>query len=133
MEVIGDCPAHDELASDLERWINEFRSAAADCSGGKVWVEKVQLHTSLPLVTKSAIPAGGPVGELVSYLEGLPGDPSQLALLMGSLEDLLKKLPRELREGSGAIPLANTNWLADILVQIRPMLLRRLLKGGDFK
>ena len=126
--VSGDCPAHEDIASDVERWTNETRSTVVDSTGGQVWVEKLKLRTSLPFEPKTAISAGGPVGELVSYLEGVSKDPGQLKILMGSLEDLVKKLPRELREGTGAIPFEDTGWLADMLSQIRPMLLRRLLK-----
>jgi DNA repair exonuclease SbcCD nuclease subunit len=131
VELRGDCPAHDELASDLERWTNEIRSAALESSNGQVWIEKVRLRTSLPLDMDSAAAAAGPVGELLRYLEEVPEDPHHLAVLAASLGDLRKKLPRELREGTDAIPLEDTGWLLDMLGRIRPMLLRRLLKRGD--
>jgi len=48
VEIEGPSPAHAELAGDVERWMNEFRSAAIDVAGGNVCVEKVRIHTTYP-------------------------------------------------------------------------------------
>jgi hypothetical protein len=43
---------------------------------------------------------------------------------------LEKKLPRELKEGVDAIRFHDPDWLGEMLDQVRPMLIRRLLKKG---
>jgi len=131
VEVTGDCPAHDELASNLDRWTNEIRSAAVDSSSGQVWIEKVKLRTSLPLETESTIFAEGPVGELLRYIDEIPKDPNHVSVLMESLKDLIKKLPKELKENTDAVSLEYSGSLAEVLGQIRQMLLHRLMQRGD--
>jgi DNA repair exonuclease SbcCD nuclease subunit len=126
VELAGTCPAHDALASDLERWTNEIRSAATDVSHGRIWVEKVKLLTRLPGTEQDGGVSTGPIGELVQYIEGVRQDPDQLKILAESLQDLVRKLPGELREGPDALAPEDPRWLANRLEQIRPMLLNRL-------
>ena len=131
VEVTGACPAHDELVSDPERWTNEIRSAAVDAGGGAIWIEKVKLSTEPPQDMKSLERAGGPVAEMLRYLDEVQADPSRLRELAGVLDELDKKLPREVREGDEGLLLDDEQWLAGILGQVRPMLIRRLLSKGE--
>ena len=131
VEVTGACPAHDELVSDPERWTNEIRSAAVDAGGGAIWIEKVKLRTEPPQDMKSLERAGGPVAEMLRYLDEVQADPSRLRELAGVLDELDKKLPREVREGDEGLLLDDEQWLAGILGQVRPMLIRRLLSKGE--
>ena len=131
VEVRGACPAHDELLSDPERWTNEIRSAAVDAGGGAIWIEKVKLRTEPPQDMKSLEPAGGPVAEMLRYLDEVQADPSRLRELAGVLDELGKKLPREVREGDEGLLLHDEQWLAGILGQVRPMLIRRLMSKGE--
>jgi len=131
IRVFGDSRAHDDLASNTERWTSEIRSAAIDISGGLVWIEKVKLETDLPVSLKSLKSSSGPVGELLAYIDEVGNDPDQLRSLGGVLEDLDKKLPRELKEGKEALALSDPDWLGDLLNKVRPMLIRRLLKKED--
>jgi DNA repair exonuclease SbcCD nuclease subunit len=128
VEVTGDCPAHDALASDLERWTNEIRSAAVDSSSGQVWIEKVQFRTSLPPENESTDFSEGPVGELLRFIDDIPDNPDHVSVLMDSLEDLIKKLPKELKEDTDSPSLKYTGSLAEVLGQIRQMLLHRLMQ-----
>lgn len=134
IEVVGRCRAHTELTADPEHWTNEIRSAAIDASGGRVWIEKVKLRTSLASESQASDQASelteGPVGELLGLLDDLKSDPDRLQALVEPLSDLMKKLPRELKDGPDGIDLQR-EWLADMLDRVRPMLLSRLLsKGG---
>ena len=131
VEVTGACPAHGELLSDPERWTNEIRSAAVDAGGGAIWIEKVKLRTEPPQDMKSLETAGGPVAEMLRYLDEVQADPSRLRELAGVLDELGKKLPREVREGDEGLLLHDEQWLAGILGQVRPMLIRRLLSKGE--
>ena len=131
VEITGACPAHDELVSDPERWSNEIRSAAVDAGGGTIWIEKVKLRTESPQDMRSLEPAGGPIAEMIRYLDEVRADPSLVRELAGVLNELGKKLPRELREGDEAPQLDDEQWVADILGQVRPMLVRRLMSKRE--
>jgi len=126
LKIVGDSRAHNELASDMERWTNEFRSAAGDMSGGKIWIEKVKLHTEPPIEMMESM--SGPMAELIQYFDELRADPELLHTLTADIEDLRKKLPGELMEGEDAVRLDNTHWLSGVLEEVQPMLIQRLLK-----
>lgn len=129
--IAGETGAHGELAADAERWANEIRSAVIDSSGERVWVEKVKIRTRLPGAEEPAKIADGALGELLRLFDELSSDRGQLEVLADELRDLAKKLPREFKEGAGEIQLDNPEWLAGVLELIRPMLIRRLVRGGD--
>jgi len=128
IRILGDSGAHDDLASDTERWTNEIRSAAIDLSSGLIWLEKVKLETDLPVNLKSQKFSTGPVGELLAYIDEIGSSPDELRSLGGALEDLNNKLPRELREGKEALTLDDPEWLGGLLKKVWPMLVRRLVK-----
>jgi transcriptional regulator GlxA family with amidase domain len=72
--------------------------------------------------------AGGPVAELIRTLEEIAADPFELEALAGALGDLERKLPRELREAEGGPALTDPGWVGRLLAQVRPMLIRRLVR-----
>jgi len=131
--LTGNCPAHDELVSDPERWINDIRSVAVDAGEGLVWIEKVQLATEAPIKDHGNDLAPGPMGEFLQYLDQVKADPHEVAALLQSLEAIREKLPRDLRQGPNAVPLDDADWVDGLLGQIRPMLLHRLMKKGRSK
>jgi DNA repair exonuclease SbcCD nuclease subunit len=133
IEVTGACPAHDELLSDPERWINEIRSAAVNASGGTIWIEKAKLLTEPTQDMKRLESVGGPVAEIIRYLDEVRTDTGRLSELVRVLDELDKKLPRELREGDEGILLGDEQWVAAILGQVSPMLIRRLVRKGETK
>jgi len=74
----------------------------------------------------------GPLAELIHHLNEVRSDPDQLKNLGGVLEELRKKLPKELGQGDEGLLLDDPEWLAQILGQVSPMLIRRLMgKGGN--
>jgi exonuclease SbcD len=126
IEVFGASKAHHGLAANPERWRNEIRSAAIDLGGGRIWIEKVSLHTKPPFERQSGELAEGPLGELLGLLDEIRSDPGRLRKLGESLDDLLKKLPREVKDPHDGIALEDSEWLARMLEEVRPLLLGRL-------
>ncbi|HPA14186.1 MAG TPA: DNA repair exonuclease [Desulfobacterales bacterium] len=131
VEVLGKTRSHLELTADFEHWISEIRSAGIDSGNGRVWIEKVKFHTFPHPENKTDRFADGPVGELLHYLDELQTDPVLLKKIGEPLNDLMSKLPRELRHGSDALCPDDPEWLSELLHQVRPMLLRCLMPGGD--
>jgi len=128
VEIRGSSPAHAELAGDVERWVNEIRSAAIDAAGGDACIEKVKIETCYPPETVAITSKEGPIGELNRCLDSLESDPDQLVSLAQTLDDLVKKMPRELREGSDTVNPQDPVWMAEMIRQVRPMLLQKLLR-----
>lgn len=124
----GRSPVHEPLLADPERWLNQLRLDLLDAAGGAVWVESMEIRTAPAAAAE--ILEEGPVGELLSLAEGVGSDPALMAEMAGVLADLLKKLPREVREAlawPGEVPHA---WLGERTRSVRPMLLSRLLDRG---
>jgi DNA repair exonuclease SbcCD nuclease subunit len=127
IELKGACPAHEELASDPEHWENEIRSVALDISAGRIWIEKVKLHTTKPIDMESS---SGPLAEINQYLDELQLSPDRLASIASVVDDLIKQLPRELKSGEEGFEQGDRIWLTKTMELVRPMLIRRLTKGG---
>jgi DNA repair exonuclease SbcCD nuclease subunit len=129
VRATGSSRAHEALASDPDRWTNEIRAAALEAGGGRVFLEKVQVRTRPP-GDPAGSGGGGPVRELLRTLDELGSDPEALASLGRVLDDLQRKLPRELREAEDAPAPGDSDWVRDVLEQVRPMLVRRLMREG---
>jgi DNA repair exonuclease SbcCD nuclease subunit len=128
VRITGASPAHEALASDVEQWTNEVRAAALETGGGRIFVEKVQVRTRTPATAGTGAAASGPVRELLRVLDEIGSDPEALVSLGGVLDDLQRKLPRELREVEGAPAPDDPDWVRAVLDQVRPMLVRRLVR-----
>ncbi len=127
IEILGISKAHNELTSNFEHWANEIRSTAIDISGGRIWIEKIKVRTTSLMEKEPILSDGGPVEEIIQCINEFASDPELLKDLGTSLSNLAGKLPRELKEGPEGITLTNHEWLTEILEQVRPMLLSRLL------
>jgi DNA repair protein SbcD/Mre11 len=130
VHIEGETPACDEVLADLERWSNEIRSSALEIGSGRVWVEKVNFKLTPPASAKRLEHAEGAIDELLKLFDELAAEPESRLRLATELSDLGKKLPRELKEGADAVSFDDPDWLREMLDQVRPMLIRRLLKKG---
>jgi DNA repair exonuclease SbcCD nuclease subunit len=134
IEITGASRACEEVVSDVEHWTNEIRSAVIDLNG-RIWIEKLKFRLVQSIHCErdklSALGAESPVGEIISLLDELHCEPTQLKTVGASLDDLVRRLPREIKTGSDAIVPENIGWLKDRLEEVKSMLLRRLLSEKD--
>jgi len=84
-----------EIQADREFYLNQIRSLALDVGLGNIWIEKLSLknhptHQTEPLDDSS-------LGELKRMFDGLRADPSLLSQFDFSAEEILGKMPAELR------------------------------------
>jgi exonuclease SbcD len=127
--IKGETPGHTELLANVEHWCNEIRSAAID-SGGRVWVEKIKFHTTLPAAQQDLQKGDGAIGELVSLFDEMSSNPDMVRALSGEFSDIEKKIPKELKADSDSLTFDDFDWLNEILNQVRPLLLQRLMRKG---
>jgi len=128
VHIEGETHACDVILADLERWSNEIRSSALEIGSGWVWVEKVNFKLTPPVSVKRLKHTEGAIDELLKIFNELAAEPESRLRLATELSDLGKKLPPELKEGADAIRFDDSDWLRELLDQVRPMLIRRLLK-----
>jgi exonuclease SbcD len=126
VNIKGETIAHDELLSDAERWINEIRSCAIYAGSGQVWVEKVKFDLCLPSSGGLTEKPEGAIGELLRLFDELRSDKARQRHFLSELNDLQRKLPRDLKLGLD--DSSGDSWMADLLEQAKPMLVKRLLR-----
>jgi DNA repair protein SbcD/Mre11 len=125
VRVIGACPVHDRVCSDPERLANSIRAEAISMLRDRVWIEKVKLNTSPPTGEVFGS-AGGPVEVLLNIMDEIGADNDLLEELGGCLNDLWMKLPSEIRSGETAVCPKDPAAIAQLLHEVRPMLVQRL-------
>lgn len=129
--IAGSTRANGAIRRDVERFISEVRAAATDGLGETAWLEKVVVRTRATIDLERIREEASAVGHLARRLSSMKDDPKELAELAAVLADLDKKLPAELREGEGALRLADPALLRAMLDDVEQMLVPRLLEGGE--
>jgi exonuclease SbcD len=122
----GQSAACSQILADSHHWINEIRSAAAGAGGGRIWVEKV-LFGIHPIPSAVVRKPGGAMAEIHDVMAELMEDKNRCTELAADLADLARKLPPELRDGPDALRLDDPVWIARLLAEVSPMLVRRLM------
>ncbi|MCK4445747.1 MAG: DNA repair exonuclease [Candidatus Marinimicrobia bacterium] len=117
--------ALEKIASDMEKWSNEFRAAAINIGNNRVWIEKIKIQAEHKPADKKIFNSGSPIAELLDYINEIQDDPKILSVIENEFTDLRRKLPSELTEGSEVINFSNKDWISGILNQVGPMLLNR--------
>jgi hypothetical protein len=127
----GSTRANGAMRRDVEHFVAQLRAAATDGLGDGVWLEKVALQTRSTFDLVQVREEAGAVGHLARRLAAIKDDPSELAALATTFAELEKKLPPELREGDGALLLADAATLRAIVEDVEQTLLPRLLEGAE--
>ncbi len=124
IEIVGRSALHGVFAAEPERWLAEFRRAAADV--GSVWLERLELSTQTRVDLSELRELGGPVGQLARTLAELRQDPEALGALCEELAELERRLPRELRDGAERLGLTDPEVTSEELSAIEQLLLPML-------
>jgi exonuclease SbcD len=124
VRIAGPCEAHSALCSTPDRWAAEVRSAATEL--GEVWIEKVRIETSQQHDLASILQRDDPLARLIRSIHEMEAAPGLLDEFLPELEDLKRKLPAELREGSQLLALSDDEKRRRCLDEVRQMLLPRL-------
>ena len=131
VEINGPCPAHEQFAIAREKWVNEIRRLAAAVSGESIWIEKVKINTSPVINLAESIDREGPLNDLLQYLDDLETNEEALIELSGELDDLIKKIPHELKEEPDALDLKHPDYLRNVLSNVKETLVARFHEMGE--
>ena len=125
VSITGRCAAHGEICRMPTSILEQVRGAAVALADGSIWVEKVQCST-MPQQAPTVPDDDGPLGELAALAASVRHDEANLASLATVIDDLVRKLPAELREGPDAIPFHQPAWLQQLVDEAEPLLVSRL-------
>jgi DNA repair protein SbcD/Mre11 len=91
---------------------------------------KIKIGTRLPDSGRFIEQKDGAIGELLKLLDELTAKTSVNPDLINELTDLERKLPLELKAMEEGLKFGDAAWMKNTLEQVRPMLVKRLLKKG---
>jgi len=129
IELQGACPAHNDLTNQPEQWQNEIRALATDAAGGRVWIEKILLNTTTHLDIEKVRAGGGPVGDLLNYIDQIDNwDDDAILTLSADLEALWQKLPADFKQDDETRALRDPRQLRRWIAEIPQLLVPQLLQ-----
>jgi len=125
--IRGACKAHQEFSVNFDRWTNEIRAAAADLSGGNIWIEQVVALTKAEVDPDRVLKRNDTLSDLLRSvmecnIEGIPPG------LVEELRELRRKLPEELRP---IADLENPGPFQEVIKDVQQILIARLLRRAE--
>lgn len=131
LELHGSTAAHGELVQDPERWINEIRQRVMEVADGAVWIEKVRFDTRPVVSMEKLREREDPLGELLRGLDDLRHNPEAVPELAPVFDELLQKLPHQVRSGPESIDLSDPQTLRQLIDDVESLLVPELLADSD--
>ncbi|MFC2250616.1 exonuclease SbcCD subunit D [Labrys portucalensis] len=121
LTLTGETPVHDGLAADAQHLRAEIQ-AAADRVSERLYIERIELATTSPqIAVDETVGFADPQG----LLAGLETEPDFSEALAGIVEDILAKLPDEVRQAVRGEEIG-----AALVEEARAVALARLRRGG---
>ncbi|NTU42800.1 MAG: DNA repair exonuclease [Nitrospirales bacterium] len=128
--ISGRCKAHGDIAQDQEKWVNEIRAAAADLTGGAVWIEKVRIGTGQPVGPEAGMEADDALADLLRCSETITVSGDLPASFIDDFNGLKAKLPTELFQGEDSLDLEEPGRVRQLIEDAAQMVVSRLLSEG---
>ncbi|GAB4443574.1 MAG: hypothetical protein OHK0026_10220 [Rhodocyclaceae bacterium] len=126
IRVQGAGAVHRDISVRPEAIAEQLRATALDASGGKVWLEKIDLGVRAPIEMDRLAAGDDPVALLVREVRALAQDEEKLASFAGEiLRELKHKIPAELSQDA-ELRLDAPGALEDLLREAESELLARL-------
>lgn len=126
VDVFGPSPAHAAIARRPDEFAQQVRAAAVEFSEAEVWVEQVRVRT-LPALDLSALRSrDDAIGSLAASFERLRADGSEHGQVARDVEELIERLPPELRDGADGLLLDGELAVSELVDAAERLLLSRL-------
>ena len=128
LRLYGQTPAQTAFGRRPTHWREEIRGLALDLAADEIWIEQVQFDTRVPLNLEALRGRNDPIGGLLRSIQQLRTE--DLGRLSAVFDDLLERLPGEVREGTDGFDLTDPDMLRSLLDEAEQLLVPRLV-GGD--
>ena len=129
LRLYGQTPAQTAFGRRPTHWREEIRGLVLDLAADEIWIEQVQFDTRTPLDLETLRHRDDPIGGLLRSIHQLrTEDPERLSAVF---DDLLEKLPGEVREGTNGFDLTDPDTLRGLLDEAELLLVARLVRGDD--
>jgi DNA repair protein SbcD/Mre11 len=129
--VQGSGRLHAALAAHPDDFAMRLRAVATDCCAGRAWIERIRFSTTPVWDAVVLRERDGPIGECLRVAAEKLADSAALQAFCGqALQDLVGKLPLELRAGHQSLGLDEPQVLCDLLREAEAMLVAQLMDAG---
>ncbi len=128
VHLTGQCPCYGEILAGGDELRQEILGKALSNAHGKeIWVEKVETDLSPVLNHQGMPPRDEALAEILGVVETFVEDPAAMEAIMGEMDELLAKIPEELR--SSLSPLGDPATFRATLAEVGKTLIAEL--GGE--
>ncbi len=124
LQLLGETSLHTDLRANLAHVIEECRALAVAAG---IWLEKVKFATSRP--STLTVDHDSPLALLFQKIDSFETDGEHLLELVPELAALRNRLPTALIDAQ-KFSLNNENNVAELLTDVKELLLSRLLNPG---
>lgn len=125
--IEGETSISDEILSDVDQWINIIRGITVSSGTGCVWIEKIKFNLWMPAGDCQSMVTDGAIGEVFLILDEMKHNAETCQEISAELMELEKKLPPEMKHTSDGIKPGSPEWVFELLNQVQPGLIGRLL------
>ncbi len=129
--LTGKTALHDRLHARRDFVVNQIRSVGLQAGGGRIWIEKVSLHTQPPRrSTATPLLDDGPWDELTSVFSELRANPDEFQSISKDIIELCQRLP-DVNLATLGFDAANLDQRSGLLDEVEALLWNRLSPGED--
>ena len=115
VEVTGPTHLNTVLRKEQVAMLDSLRSISVSVGGGQLWLENLKIRTTEIVDLEDARDEDGPISSLSVVMKQLQS-PDRLAELVDEeMKNLKKKLPHEVLQGSGEMPISDPRILEQLV------------------
>lgn len=131
LSLTGASAAHGLLDRDSERLVVELRTAMESATGGRAWLEKVEVSTRTPVDLDTLAETDAALGELVRLIRSLDADADACQALAADFRSLKHQLPLEAQTLEEGLDVDDGRAVASLLGDVEQLLVSRLVDSGS--
>ena len=124
---IGISPIHSTFSENKEQLINELRATVTEISHEKIWLEKIVFRTKSPTPIEAIFERNDALSELLHSIDNVEFNEIEHTKLYHELDDLYKKLPKEIIERDDFLRLKHEPSDRNTIEEVKNLLVQRLL------
>ncbi|MCY4160832.1 MAG: DNA repair exonuclease [Flavobacteriaceae bacterium] len=124
---IGISPIHSTFSENKEQLINELRATVTEISHEKIWLEKIVFRTKSPTPIEAIFERNDALSELLHSIDNVEFNEIEHTKLYRELDDLYKKLPKEIIERDDFLRLKHEPSDRNTIEEVKNLLVQRLL------
>lgn len=126
LQLTGPCKAHYQLQDQRAHFVNNIRSLVSDYGSNRIWLEKVIIKTKQPFDLMELLSEHPTLADFFDILNTLGRDQAIIEQVLSEVTYFRNSLPHEITAGEDPIDLTDQEYLAEILLQAKDLIIDHL-------